>query len=372
MRIAIMLQSIRHLGGIGVYTQHIVDEMLALDRKREYVLLYPSFGQSHKELGRYHAYENVTEVLSKSLVPHGYYWDHMVVPRVARRYGIDLLFNPFNSISLVGNFKKIFVIHGTEWFIMPEVFWWSARLTGRWRMTAMMKAADIIISVSHNVADEIVKATGLPKEKFRVIHNAPGENFRPIPDEAQRAFIKEKYRLPDDFFLFVGGIYPTKNFGRLVQAFRLVARDIPHTLVVAGHMRWKSAQDMRLIDDLGLADRVQILGWVSQEDLPALYNLATCFVIPSLHESCSVALLEALACGCPVIASRVGGNPEVADDAALFVNPRNITEIKDAILQVAGDADLRHQLARKALARAQHFSWKKSALETLHIFDEFN
>ena len=167
----------------------------------------------------------------------------------------------------------------------------------------------------------IVKATGLSKAKFRVVHNAPAEQFRPIQDEAQRAIIKEKYRLPDDFILFVGGIYPSKNFRGLLEAFRLVARDLPHTLVVAGNTRWKSAQDMRLIDDLGLTERVQRLGWVSQEDLPVLYNLATCFVIPSFHESCSVALLEALACGCPVIASQVCGNPEVAEDAALFVDP---------------------------------------------------
>jgi glycosyltransferase involved in cell wall biosynthesis len=367
-----MLQSIRHLGGIGVYTQHIVDEILALDRKREYVLLYPTFGQSSKELGRYQAYDNVTEVLSTPLVPHGYFWDQVTVPRLARRYGIDLLFNPFLSVPLVGKFKKLFVLHGCEWFIMPEVFWFTSRWTGRLRMTAIMQAADIIISVSHSVADEIVNATGLPKTKFRVIHNAPGEHFRPILDQEQRARIKEKYRLPNDFILFVGGIYPTKNFGRLLEAFRLVTRDIPHTLVVAGHTRWKSTQDMRLIDELGLADRVQILGWVSQEDLPILYNLATCFVIPSLHESCSVALLEALACGCPIIASQVGGNPEVAGDAALFVNPRSITEIKDAILQVVGDTELRYQLAGRSLACAQHFSWKKSAVETLRIFDEFN
>jgi glycosyltransferase involved in cell wall biosynthesis len=372
MRIAIMLQSIRHLGGIGMYTQHIVDEILALDRQREYILLYPTFGQSHKELRRYHAHDNVTEVLSKSLVPHGYYWDHVVVPRAVRKYGVDLLFNPFNSISLTGNFKKIFVVHGTEWFIMPEIFWWSARLTGRWRMMAMMKAADVVISVSHYAADEIVKATGVPREKFRVVHNAPAENFRPIQDEATLAAIKEKYRLPDDFILFVGGIYPSKNLKGLLEAFRLIAHDLPHTLVIAGNMRWKSAQDMRLIDDLGLTDRVQLLGWVGQADLPVLYNLATCFVIPSFHESCSVALLEALACGCPVIASQVCGNPEVVGDAAILVDPRSVTEIKDAILQVVNDADLRHQLSRQALLRAQQFNWQKSAMETLRIFDEFN
>jgi glycosyltransferase involved in cell wall biosynthesis len=368
MRIGIMLQSLHHFGGIGTYTRHIVQHLLNIDKENEYVIIYPSFGKSHTSFGKYKGFDNATEVLSESLIPHAYYWDHFVVPGVARKHGIDLIFNPFLSVPLRGNFKKVFVAHGCEWFIMPEVFWFTARYSGRLIMQAIMKAADIVISVSQNVADELVKATKLPKEKFRVIYNAPGEEFRPVKDETILKLAKEKYCLPDDFILFVGGIYPTKNFGGLIQAFHRVAHDIPHTLVVAGNTRWKSQRDMRLIHDLVLEDRVQCIGWISHEDLPSLYTLATCFIIPSFHESCSVALLEALSCGCPVIASHAGGNPEVVGDAALLVDPHSVRDIKEAILKVVATPELRRELAKKALVRAENFSWEKCARETLQIF----
>jgi len=370
MRIGIMLQSIRHFGGIGVYTQQIVDKILEKDRENEYVLLYPSFSQAKTVMGRYEHHENVTEVLSKSLVPHNLYWDHFVVPREARKHQIDMIFNPFLSVPLFGKFSKVFVIHGFEWFTMPEVFWFTARYTGRFRITALMKAADIVISVSQYAADVAVDSTGIPREKFRIIHNAAGAEFRPINDSASLKSVQEKYGLPDDFILFVGGIYPSKNFGGLLQAFRSAAQQIPHTLLVAGKTRWKSEDDMQLVQEYGLEDRVRFMGWIGHEDLPAIYNLAACFAIPSFHESCSVALLEALSCGCPVIASTAGGNPETAGDAAVFIDPHDLEAIEEALVEVASSQELRRELSRKGLLRSKAFSWDKSAEDTLAVFSE--
>jgi glycosyltransferase involved in cell wall biosynthesis len=372
MKIGVMLQSLHHSGGIGTYTRHIVKNLLALDKKNEYILIYPSFrtNQAKKSFGLYSNYENCTEVLSPASIPH--YWDHVVVPRIAKKHGVDLLFNPYESIPLRGNFRKIFVLHNSERFIMPEVFWFSERYTGRLRMKALMRAADCIISVSHKVAEELVQATGLPESKFRVVHNAAGEEFQPVRDVATLERIREKYRLPNDFVLFVGRIYPQKNFAGLLEAFKHTIDRIPHQLVVAGDTHPKLKHGLDLIEKLNLRDRVQSVGWVGHDDLPALYSLATCFIIPSFHESCSVALLEALSCGCPVIASNAGGNPEVVGEAALLVDPANTIEIKDAMLKVLSDADLRQRLAQAGLARAQEFSWAKSAAQTLKVFYEFS
>jgi glycosyltransferase involved in cell wall biosynthesis len=367
-----MLQSLHHFGGIGTYTRHIVKHLLALDKENEYVFFYPSFKQGRKFFGLYKNYENCTEVLSSSLIPIMHYWDQISVPFLAKKYGIDVLFNPYESIPVRGNFRKIFVLHNSERFIMPEVFWYSERYTGRLRMQALMRAADCIISVSHKVAEDLMQMTGLPQSKFRVVHNAPGEEFQPIKDTATHALVREKYRLPHDFVLFVGRIYPQKNFSGLLEAFHLIAHKVPHQLVVAGGTHPKFKLDSDLIQKLNLKDRIQFVGWVGHEDLPALYNLATCLVIPSFHESCSVALLEALSCGCPVIASKTGGNPEVVGDAALLVDPANPVEISDTILKVLADADLRQRLAQAGLVRAQEFSWEKSAAKTLKVFSEFS
>src|SRR5919108_5752353 len=114
MRIGIMLQSLHHFGGIGTYTRNIVQHLLNIDKENEYIIIYPPFGKSYTSFGKYKDFDNVSEVLSTSLVPHSYYWDHLVVPGVARKHGIDLVFNPFLSVPLMGNFKKVFVAHGCE------------------------------------------------------------------------------------------------------------------------------------------------------------------------------------------------------------------------------------------------------------------
>jgi glycosyltransferase involved in cell wall biosynthesis len=371
MRIAITMQSLHHLGGIGTYTRQLLGHLLELDKTNEYILIYPSFGKAKQSFGQYKGHK-VTEVYSQSLIPHGNYWDHFVVPYVARRHHADLVFNPFVSIPLFGRFKKVFVAHNSEWFTMPEVFRTFNQLTGSLRMKALLRTADIVISVSQKVAEDLIHATGLSRSKFRVIYNAPGKEFTPITDTSRLAAVQGKYALPEAFLLFVGGIYPQKNFGGLLTAFAEVAPHIPHHLVVAGNSRWKSSRELDLIQRLGLEDRVQLIGWIKHDELPALYNLATAFLIPSFHESCSVALLEALACGCPIIASNTGGNPEVVADAALMVDPRNTEALKQAMLEVVSQPALRQELAQKALKRAPLFTWEKAAQETLQVFKELS
>lgn len=370
MRIGITLQSLRHFGGIGTYTQQIVKHLLAIDKQNDYILIYPSFGQSHKSLGQFADHSNVREVMSNSLVPHAMYWDHLVVPRVARKHRLNLLFNPYLSVPLRGHFRKILVMHNSEWFTMPEVFWFTERLTGSLRMKAFMAAADKIISVSNAVTEDCINATGLPRSKFKTIYHGLGDGFKIISDNTMLRRAQEKYHLPDRFVLFVGGIYPQKNLSVLLQAFALVAQKVPHQLVIAGNTRWKHSGDLNLIKEKGLANRVQLLGWVNQEDIPALYNLAACFVYPSLYEGFGLCLVEAIACGCPTVAASTGALPEVAQGAALLVDPKSDLEIKEAILKIISDRELRQQLVQKGLARAKDFTWDKCATETLKVFHD--
>ena len=227
MRIGITLQSLHHLGGIGTYTQHIVKNLIKIDRKNEYILIYPSFGKARKSFGQFKSYPHVTEILSKSTVPHGLYWDHFVVPKLSRKYGIEILFNPFESITLSGEFKKVFVIHNSERFIMPEVFWFFERISGHLRMKAYLRSADRVISVSQKVADDIVQQAGISQDKIRVVHNAPSENFKPIANLSVLGEIRKKYALPEQFFLFVGGIYPKRTFTALFKPIKCLPEISP-------------------------------------------------------------------------------------------------------------------------------------------------
>jgi glycosyltransferase involved in cell wall biosynthesis len=171
--------------------------------------------------------------------------------------------------------------------------------------------------------------------------------------------------LRDPFVLFVGHLFPNKNLGNLLRAFQLISPRIPHRLVIVGGRRWKYRDDLKLIESLGLADRVQIIGFVPRPDLVRLYNAAACFVLPSLYESFGLAQLEAMACGCPVVASRTGALPEVAAGSAMLCDPHDPESIGAAIVKLVGDEALRQAYIEKGLARAKTFTWKRCAEETL-------
>jgi glycosyltransferase involved in cell wall biosynthesis len=370
MRIGIMLQSLCHFGGIGTYTREMVRKLINIDKSNEYFMIYPTFGQSSKLMGQFKTYANVVEILSKSLVPHAMYWDHLVVPKISKEYKIDLVFNPFLSVPLRGNFKKVFVMHGHEWFTMPEVFWLLERLIGKVRMKMIMREADKIISISNIMTELCSRATDLPESKFRTIYHGVDEKFKPISDERILNEVRMKYHLPDKFILFVGGLYPQKNFGALIEAFSLISSDIPHQIVVAGKARWKYKGDLKLIADRGFEKRVQLLGWVNPEEVPVLYNLADMFVYPSFYEGFGLCLVEAMASGCPVVAASTGALPEIADDAAVLVDPMNYLELKEGIVSVITNSLLRQKLVRAGLRRAKNFTWERCAEETLKVFHE--
>jgi glycosyltransferase involved in cell wall biosynthesis len=164
-------------------------------------------------------------------------------------------------------------------------------------------------------------------------------------------------------------LFPQKNFSGLLHAFKLLAADIPHKLLVVGSPRWKYHEDLQLIGNLGLAERVQFLPHVQNEDLPAIYNLAQCFAFPSLYEAFGLVGVEALACGCPVAAARAGALPEVLGNAAVFFDPQDVSGMARSISSLLHDRVLRQACVREGLERARLFTWERTARETLQLFE---
>jgi glycosyltransferase involved in cell wall biosynthesis len=372
MRIAITLQSLDPTwGGIGIYTEEIVRHLLKLDRHNEYILIYPGFGPSRKLFGQYRKYKNATEVETAfSRIPFGFYWDQMIVPKIARQYKIDVLFNPFLSVPIAGYFKKVMIMHAVEYHTVPNVYDW--RLYVKWFFIEkiLLPKVDRLISISNVMAEDIMNVVQYPIENVRTIYHGVSENFQVIQDGDKLRWAREEYQLPDHFILFVGHLYPEKNFGNLLRALHFIAKKIPHNLVVVGRPRWKYEADLELIDSLGLRDRVHFLYYIPNSDLPVIYNLAGCLAFPSWYEAFGLVQLEAMASGCPVVAARAGAIPEIAGRAALLFDPHNPEEIGEAILKTVCDVDLRRSLVEKGLARAKEFSWHRCAAETLKVLEE--
>lgn len=372
MRIGIALQSLDATwGGIGIYTEEIVRALLRVDRANAYVLIYPGFGAPRKRFGQYRRFKHAVEVETAfSRVPSGLYWDQAILPRVARQHGVDVLFNPFLSVPIRGGFRKVLVLHNIEYHTVPQVYHW--RLYARWFFLerVLLPRADRVIAISRAMTEDMRRLGRYPIDRVRTVYHGVSEKFRVIDDPARLAAARDEYELPARFILFVGHLYPQKNFATLVRAFHRIADRVPHDLVVVGRPRWRYEGDLALIDALGVRSRVHILYWVPNDDLPAIYNLADCFVYPSLYEAFGLAQLEAMACGCPVVGARAGAIPEVCGDAAVLFDPRDPDELAEALVRVLEDGALRRALVERGLARAREFTWERAARETLRVLEE--
>jgi glycosyltransferase involved in cell wall biosynthesis len=362
MRIGFMLRNLRELGGIQVYTLNLLDALVALDTEHEFVMLY----QDPDFIGRFGSRPRVREEVVR--FPSKLGWDQVAVPRAAERLRLDLIVNPKLSVPLFTRKPTVFTLHGAEQFAVPEVFPLGDRIYTRIMMPIFCRRAAAVLSTTRMGVDEIVRYVGADRRKLHPVHEAAHPRFKPLPPEAL-APIRERYGLPERFILFVGGLNPLKNFSNLLRAFHRIRDQVDHQLVAVGFRRWKFERDVAAISELGLDSRVVQTGFVPDEDLPAIYNLADVLMLPSLYEGFGIPVLEAMACGCPVITSKAGCTPEVAGDAAVLVAPLDVEEIAGAMVRVLGDPALRMELRTRGLARAKQFSWHKAAVETLQVYE---
>jgi glycosyltransferase involved in cell wall biosynthesis len=372
MRIGItMLSHDPTWGGPGIYTREIVRGLLEIDRENEYVLIHPKFKLHRRNVGQYSSrYANVTEVVTAWTPSVGTLWEQIAVPPVARRQSLDVLFNPFWSVPLFAKYKTVTIVHNTEFHTIPNIYNWRMYLEWLLHDWVFIHRADAVISISNVMTEDLVKYVHLPREKIRLIYHGCHERFRRIEDAHTLAATKAKYGLPEKFLLYVGLIFPQKNFANLVRALHLIRDEIPHELVVVGKPRWKYEDDLRLVDTLGLRDRIRFLGFVPNDELPAFYTLADCFVYPSLYEAFGLAGVEAIACGCPVAGASAAAIPEVLGDAALLFDPHDPTDMARAILTLLRDERTRSQCIRKGLERAKFFTWRRAAEETLQLLQD--
>jgi glycosyltransferase involved in cell wall biosynthesis len=230
-----------------------------------------------------------------------------------------------------------------------------------------------IITVSQFEEKRIARFFGMDKDKRLVsVYNGVGEHFMPVSDNARLIRVKEKYNLPDRFFFFLGNTDPKKNTRGTLQAFSdfvdKTENDI--CLVMLDYDRDELNKMIREIGNNKLLNRIVLTGYVANTDLPAIYSQSELFLYPSLRESFGLPMLEAMACGVPVITSCTSSMPEVAGDAALLIDPFIPREITQAMIQICENNSLRADLIQKGFIRAAKFSWKSMAQDVLKIYHE--
>ncbi|HET9299010.1 MAG TPA: glycosyltransferase family 1 protein [Candidatus Polarisedimenticolaceae bacterium] len=363
MRIGVMLRCIDERGGIGVYARNIVEELLKLDHENHYILFF----RSEKHLHRFHAPNVTCRLLPSSSRA---WWDQVAVPRAARRDRVDLLFNPKFTLPLLGKSKAVMVVHGADWFLdgYKQLYSLLDRLYMRVMMPLYFRRASAVISASEFSTRGFVAHLRGSASKLRTIHYCGNRIFHPVADRASIQAVLDKHGLHDPFILtaihYDSG---RKNFANMAKAFALVHRQgIPHKFVVCGRdvERYAHALPLR---EMGIGQDVLFLGWVEQEDLPALYNAADLYLYPTRLEGFPIPITEALACGTPIVTSKGGVFPEAAGEAAVYVDPEDPADIAAGIRRVLEDPALRQSMREKGLERAKLFTWERCASLTLAL-----
>ncbi|MFH1645365.1 MAG: glycosyltransferase family 1 protein [Candidatus Omnitrophota bacterium] len=356
MRIGFDARMITH-PGIGRYIKNILSGMLGQQGPENFCL----FGNQD----RLSVFSSCTEI----------------VPYDAKIYGInEVLYQGFNNKELnvlhvphynvpwrKGNYKLIVTIHDLIHLKVKGVANYCKQKVFLTMLSKVVNYADKIVAVSESTKDDIISFFPKAESKINVIYEAADDEFKMIDkNNSALGMLKEKYCLPEKIILFVGTVKPHKNIAGLIDAYlKLKAKGVQHTLVIVGRYNEK---ENRLLSKIHSSDAL-FLGEVPSEHLPALYNLAQLLVMPSFCEGFGFPVLEAMACGTPVVTSKVSSLPEVVGEAGIYFNPNNSDNIAEAISKVLSDEQLRQDLIVKGFERVKNFSWQKAAEETLSIYE---
>lgn len=235
-------------------------------------------------------------------------------------------------------------------------------------MPLFARRATAIIAISQATRRDLITLYGVPADNIHVVYEAPAPHFRPQPAAVVEA-VRRRYGLPERYILTVGTIEPRKNLSRLLTAFaRVREQGLADALVIVGQRGWLYEGFFRRLAESPVRDAVILPGFVPDADLAAMYTGATVFALPSLYEGFGLPVLEAMACGAPVVAARAGALPEVGGDAALYVDPRDAEAIAEGLERCLRDAELRAEMRARGVQQAARFSWERTARETVQVY----
>lgn len=296
-------------------------------------------------------------------------WEQTTGLAVAKRHGLDVIHAPVNVTPAITGVPRVVTVHDLAFHLFPEQYPGAKQRYLRVMTRFSVRRAARVIAVSEATRRDVIRIYGVDPSRVVTVPNGVGPEFQTLPEDDVHAFRQEK-GLPDDFVLFLGTLQPRKNLETLLKAYARVHGEIGWDLVVAGAVGWSHEPIFETARALGLADRVRFAGFVAPHELPLWYNAATVLVYPSVYEGFGLPLIEAMACGTPVIASDSSALPEVVGDAGLIVGTKDVGGYAHSLLGLARSTELRQELVARGMKRAAGYSWTRTARETLAVYEQ--
>lgn len=370
MRIGIEAQRIfrKRKHGIEIVALEVIRELQKIDKENEYFI----FAKRDEDMSCLTETGNFKIIV---LPPANFaWWEQVMLPAAAKKYDLDILHCTGNTAPVRHTTKTLLTIHDIFFTSFANIKGTSYQVLGniyRKMIFPRLASFDHLITVSQTEKNNIVQKLGIAPEKIDVIYNGVHPKFRPIHDEYLLSSVKEKYKLPSKFVFFFSNTAPKKNTIKVLHALgELIKMNPDVALVVTDPSGYYVSDCIEKLGIPGLKEKVHILGFVNNDDLPAMYNLAAIYLFPSLEESFGLPIIEAQACGTPVITSNISAMPEIAADSAFLIDPHSIAAIADAVNCLWNHEDQRNSLREKGFVNAKRFSWNNTATRLLDLYKQ--
>lgn len=358
-------------GGAGYYIINLVRSLLDIETRHEFIVLTHA---SDRHLFKLLPEEEKFLIDVPDLSRGGrLIWEQFALPQLLKRLRIDLLHSPHYTMPLWTTIPVVVTYHDMTFFLYPGYHTLVKRFFFPFMIRQSAHHSSALIAVSESTRQDAIRLLGISPKNITTTLLGYDSSFAPIEDQIYLEQVRHKYHLPARFIFNVGTIEPRKNQLALLNAFDVLAETDPNiALVLVGGAGWYYNQLSQQMIKSPNRDRIYLIGYVDRADMPALYNLAEVFVYPSIYEGFGLPLVEALACGRPIITSNISALPEIVGDAGLLVSPNDQNQLSQAIRKLLEDKDLATEIRQKALIRAKEFSWHKTAEQTLEIYERVN
>jgi glycosyltransferase involved in cell wall biosynthesis len=373
MHIAINAHLLAHTrsfrrAGVSNYVEALLTELGMLDQRNRYTI-YTTRGLDATTLRLPPNFairpSRLPTINPRVRIP----WEQLLAPILLRLTRADVFHGVLNIAPLACPVPSVITIHDLAFLSFPQTFRRVNRSYLTWATRISARRAARILAVSQFTKQEIVRLLGIAPERIVVTYDACDARFVP-PDPRELAAFRTRTGLPERFILFVSTLEPRKNVPMLLDAYARIAGSTDAPLLIGGGKGWLYEPIFARLEALGLGDRVRFVGFIDAAELPLWYAAATVFTLPSLYEGFGMPLLEAMACGTPVVTTTSSSLPEVVGDAGLLVSPTDADGLAAALLRLLDDAGLRDELRERGLQQAQRFSWRETAERTLRAYQD--